>query len=315
MGGRVLAVGLTAAVTLWGAAPAWAQTTPAPPAEASAVAAQVDEVVAVANTETRADAGSGTATANALEVGGNAPIAQAGVTQQGDGEQSQTVLPVDVPGVVSLKVLPSNASVRTTDNGATRTSTARAALLRLVLLDGVVAVDVLQSFAEAIYTSQRSEGRGSTDTVNANLAGIRLVLLHSEASTSAGGSSYVVGVNDTRLITNNDVGNTVRVVDVPGILRLNAVTVNGGPGSELVKASAVDAAVVSIPALLNSTTAKGAASAPAAAAPAELGEASGGGGGGLPRTGTAVGGLILLGMALVAAGGLVARLTRSPVAA
>lgn len=304
--------GLAGGLLVVGAAPAWAQTTPAPPGSAEAVAAEVDGVVRVAHTKAEAnpDPTTSNATANAVEVGGNPPLAQLGSTQTGVGEQNNVLLELGDLGSTGVKVAPSSAKV--SRDGSNSTSTARAALLRLVLVSpGLVAIDVLQSFSEANYTSASSTGNASSDGVAATVAGQKVTLLHSEASTANGGSSYVVGVNDTKLITNNDVGQTTKIIDIPGILRLNAVTVDGGPGSGLVKASAVDAAVANVPAVLSGVSAAGSPNPVAASAPAELGAGdTGSGGGGLPRTGLAVGGLVLLGAGLIGAGALVARVTR-----
>ncbi len=305
--------GLTAGIVVTGAAPAWAQTTPAPPGSAEAVAAEVDGVVRVAHTKADAnpDPATSTATANALEVGGNPPLAQLGSTQTGAGEQNNSLLNVGDMNSTGVQVAPSSAKV-VSPGGGNSTSTARAALLRLVLINpGLLAIDVLQSFSEANYTSATSTGNASSDGVAATVAGQRLTLLHTEASTVNGGSSYVIGINDTRLITNNDVGQTTQIIDLPGILRLNAVSVDGGPGSGLVKAAAVDAAVANVPAVLSGASAAGSPNPVAASAPAELGAGdTGSGGGGLPRTGVAVGGLLLLGAGLIGAGALVARATR-----
>lgn len=311
---RTLAVaGLTGGLLLFGAAPGWAQTTPAPPGSADAVAVQVDDVVKVAHTkaEAKPEVSDSSATANVLEVGGNPPLAQLGSAQKGEGEKTNVLLEFGNLDNTGVKVAPSSAGVH--KDGGTNRSTARAALLRLVLINpGLVAIDVLQSFSEASYTSTQSTGSGSSDGVVATVAGQKLTLLHAEASTANGGKSYVIGLNGTELITNKDVGQTTKVVDIPGILRLNAVTVEGGPGSELVKAAALDAAVANIPAVVTGVSAAGSAQPVAAAAPAELGAGDTGssGGGGLPRTGLAIGGLLLLGTGLIGAGALVARATR-----
>lgn len=310
---KIAIAGLTGGLLVAGAAPAWAQTTPAPPGSAEAVAAEVDGVVRVAHTKAEAnpDPNTSAATANALEVGGNPPLAQLGSTQTGEGEKKNALLEIGDLSSTGVHVAPS--SVKVTKDGSNSNASARAALLRLVLVNpGLVAIDVLQSFSEANYTSATSTGKGSSDGVAATIAGQKVTLLHTEASTADGGSSYVIGVNDTKLITNKDVGQTTKIIDIPGLLRLNAVTVDGGAGSGLVKASAVDAAVANVPAVLSGVTAAGSANPVAAAAPAELGagDTGGGGGGGLPRTGLAVGGLLLLGAALIGGGAAVARATR-----
>lgn len=312
---KIAIAGLTGGLLVVGAAPSWAQTTPAPPGSAEAVAVQVDELVKVAHTKAEAnpDPTTSAATANALEVGGNPPLAQLGSKQTGEGEQKNALLELGDLTSTGVHVAPSSA--RVTRDGGNSTSTARAALLRLVLINpGLVAIDVLQSFSEANYTSANSTGAGSSDGVAATIAGQKLTLLHTEASTANGGKSYVVGINGTELITNNDVGRTTKIIDIPGLLRLNAVSVDGGPGSGLVKAAAVDASVANTPAVLSGVSAAGSPNpVVTAAAPAELGAGdtgAGSGGGGLPRTGAAVGGLLLLGAGLIGTGALVARATR-----
>lgn len=306
--------GLTGGLLVAGAAPSWAQTTPAPPGSAEAVAVQVDDVVKVAHTKAEAQPKieDSSATANVLEVGGNPPLAQLGSTQRGEGDASNVLLELGDLQSTGVKVAPSSANVR--KEGGTNKSSARAALLRLVLINpGLLAIDVLQSFSEASYTNDLSKGSGSSDGAVVTVAGQKVTLLHAEASTENGGKSFLIGINGTELVTNKDVGQTTKVVDIPGILRLNAVTVEGGPGSGLVKASAVDAAVANIPAVVTGVSAAGSAQPVAAAAPAELGAGdtgAGSGGGGLPRTGMAIGGLLLLGTGLIGAGALVARATR-----
>lgn len=310
---KIAVAGLTGGLLVLGASPGWAQTTPAPPGSAEAVAVQVDDLVKVAHTKAEAnpDPTTSNATANALEVGGSPPLAQLGSKQTGPGEQSNALLTLGDQSSIGVQVAPSSAKVTRDDDNST--STARAALLRLVLINpGLLAIDVLQSFSEARYTSATSTGTGSSDGVAATIAGQKVNLLHSEASTVNGGKSYVIGVNELELITNNDVGQTTKIVDIPGILKLNAVSVDGGPGSGLVKAAAVDAGVVNVPAVLSGVSAAGSPNPVAAAAPAELGagDTGAGGGGGLPRTGFAVGGLLLLGAGLVGTGALVARASR-----
>jgi len=308
----LVAAGLTGGLLFVGVAPSWAQTTPAPPGSAEAVAVQVDDVVKVAHAKTGAEPKieDGSATANVLEVGGNPPLAQLGSAQKGEGEKSNVLLDFGDLQTTGVKVAPSAATVH--KDGATNRSTARAALLRLVLLNpGLLALDVLQSFSEASYTPAQSAGSGSSDGAVATVASQKVTLLHAEGSTANGGKSFLIGLNGAEFVTNKDIGQTTKVVDIPGILRLNAVTVEGGPGSNLVKASAVDAAVANLPAVVVGVSAAGSGQP---AAPAELGagDTGAGSGGGLPRTGMAIGGLLLLGAGLIGAGGVVARATRRP---
>lgn len=292
------------------AAPMAASAEPAPPASAEAVAAQVDGVVAVAHTKADADATTGSATANALEVGGTPPVAQAGGTQQGTGNQAGAVLDTGDLPVGRVQVAPWDVGVST--GADARRATARAALLRLTLLGpgapALLAVNVLQSYSEANHTDGLSTANSSSDGATVNVADlVNLVLLHSEASSQNGSKSYVIGLNGTELITNKDVGAACNIA-LPGILELVCVSASGGPGDKVVSASTVDAVVTAVSSGLTGkvtgvTSSAGPATTPA---PSVLsGELSAGAApAGLPRTGLAVGIATAVGVALAGAGAM-----------
>lgn len=314
----IAAVSLTGGLLIAGAAPSWAQTAPAPPSSADAVAVDVEDAVTVATTSADAtpDPATSTARGSALDVGDDELLDDTESTQTGEGEQNNTFIEVGDDDETSVDVAPSSASVRR--EGETNRSSAGAALLRLVLIDpGFLVIDVLTSFSEASYTGSNSRGSGSSDGVFTRVGDeTEIVILHSDASTENGGSSYVARIEDTEIITDEDVEGTAEIIDIEDVLRINAVSVDGGPGADLVRAAAVDAEVGDeITAVVNGVSATGATGQAAAPAPppAELpaGDTGGGGGGGsLPRTGLAIGGLLLLGTGLIGSGALVARAMR-----
>lgn len=286
--------------------------TPPPPGSAEAVAAEVEGLLAIAHTKAQVDQVTGEATANALELAGNPLLASTGGTQVGPGTTTGGLIPNLDLGVAKVAVAPFTATVEKLTNE--RRARAEAALARLVVLSPAVAtIDLLQSLSEASHTDAKSTGASSTDGGVITLlgqGGLRIVLLHSEASTANGGSSFVIGLNDTKLISNKDIGNTLKVLDLPGLLTLGLVDVNGGPGSALVNATGVDlSALNSVNAIVTGAQAAGSPVAAAAVAPApsELGAGdttvgSSGGGGGLAVTGRSIFALLAVGLGLTGLG-------------
>lgn len=296
---------------------AWAQAPiviPAPPGTAEAVALEVEGVVAVARTEAEANQDSGRATANPLELGDSALV---GETQNGVGIAEGNLLDTGDIGIGRIAIAPFKAQVeRLTDE---RRATAEAALLRLVLLNpDTLTLDVLQSFSQARHSNGQSSGNASSDGAVVTLLGadgIRLVLLHSDGDSLNGASSYVLGLNDTQLITDEDIGNTTQVLDLPGLLTLGLVDVNGGAGSGLVDATNVALNVLddTVKGTVSGVAASGTPLNASAAPPSELGagdNGGGGGGGGLPRTGASILLTLALGLGLVGAGSAVYKSSR-----
>ncbi len=305
-----------------------AAQTPAPPGVAEAVALEVDGLLAVARTTAEATATTGAATANALELLGEPLLPLLGVTggtQTGPGRTDGDLLDTGDIGIGRVALAPYAAEVE--QSPTQRQARAEAALLRLVLLDpALLALDVLQSLSEASHTNATSTGSGSSDgavlTVGGE-GGLRLVLLHSEASSTGGASSFVVGLNDLELITDDDIGNAVDVLSLPGLLTLGLVDTSGGLGG-LASATGVNLNVLDD--LVNASAADVTASGSplAAPAPSELGQvdtgagagagSGGGGGGGLPSTGAAIAVMTALGLALVAGGAGIYRVGRARLA-
>lgn len=297
---------------------AWAQAAvPAPPGTAEAVALEVEGLLGVAHTKAQADQVTGEATANALELGGRPLLGNTGGTQTGPGRTEGALLDTGDIGIGRVAVAPFAAQVETLVGQ--RRAQAEAALLRLVLLSpALLTIDLLQSFSEATHRDSTSTGSGSSDGAVVTLGGeggLRIVLLHAEGDTTNGSSSFVVGLNGTELITNEDIGQTVKVIDLPGLLTLGLVDVGGGAGTGAVSAVGANLqALGSVTGTVTGIEATGSPVAAAAPAPSELGAGdtgSGtGGGGGLPTTGAALLGITALAVALIGAGSLIYRYGR-----
>ena len=270
----------------------------APPGEASAVAAQVDDVVAVAHTEATAGPSGNDATANALEIGGSAPSKEFGGTEDGPGHSSGALVDTGDDPNFSLQITPWSADVDQ------RSAVAKAALARLRVA-GAISVDVLQSESQATYDGNSSSGASSSDGAVANVGGdggLTIVVLHSEASSAAGASgAYLLAINDNKIGTSDD-ANGACLIELPDLVRITCLTASGGTAGDLTgfEAEVLGAVVGGDEGLMARIVAARGAGAPAQveAARAEVAQAPGGV---LPFTG----GHALLGIAataLIAAG-------------
>ncbi|MDP9386910.1 MAG: hypothetical protein M3Q48_03025, partial [Actinomycetota bacterium] len=270
---------LVGAMTV-GMAPAtgWAQTTPAPPGDARAVGADVEDVTSVAETTATADQNGGRATGDALRVGDETVV---GTTQTGPGESSDSLVDTSDENSgggeeeLRVAVLPSGA--RVTQGGSTTTANATAALLRLVLGD-LLELQVLQSSSTATHNGSTSTGSASSDAIFLRIGGggddgggggddgggggggggddiiselieggeggddLEIVVLHSDASSTGQGESYVLRIDDTRILTNEDgLEEVCSDVSIEDLVRLACVEVSGGAGS--LTATVADATV------------------------------------------------------------------------
>lgn len=233
----VLMVGIAGAQT------AETTTTPAPPGSAEAVALNVLDVAAVGHTQAGANEDDAEGSANAVELGGEPLIDGAtGGSQKGKGSNEGSLLDTGETPLGRVMVTPWGVTVE--DDGTTRSSESDAALLKLILIDsGTASVNVLHTHSEASHTDQRSTGRTVSDGAKANVGGedgVTVTLLHSETSSEANGnSSYILGVNDTRVLTSDSGGSCA--VSVPGVITLGCLQAAGGDGSS--SAAAAQASV------------------------------------------------------------------------
>lgn len=227
-GALVLPVGLAGAQT------AETTTTPAPPGASEAVALNVLDVAQVGHTQAGANDKSADGSANAVELGGEPLIDGAtGGSQNGKGKNEGSLLDTGDTPVGRVMVTPWGVTVD--DDGTTRSSESDAALLKLILIDsGTASVNVLHTNSKASHTDDRSTGRTSSDGAKVNVLGedgVTVTVLHSETSSEAdGNSSYILGVNDSRVLASEGDGGSC-AVSVPGVITLACLQAQGGAGS------------------------------------------------------------------------------------
>jgi len=271
--------------------------TPAPVSTAEGVGLDVGGVVGVGLTDTTAGQDTGTADATAVEVLGTPVI---GGSQTGPGEDSGALLDTGQTGLGRLEVAPWDAKV--TQDADSRDAEANAALARANLISpDTASVDVLQSSAASHHEGLLSSAFATSDALVLNLGGpngFTIRLLHSESSSAAQGLTYIVAINDTPIISVDELGDRVCSLELPELLKVSCLTVAGGVGS--VTSQVLAATVGGTDGLTGrviSTTGTGGAGAtatPAAATPDVGGQtftrsaAQGGGGGGLARTGSEI---------------------------
>jgi len=330
--------------TLLMAAPAWAAvlvmtpvaaradvTVPAPPAQASAVAAQVGSLLDISSTGATADPAATSANASVLRLASQ-PVLNLGGTQQGDGDTGGALADTGASLPARLQVAPWHAAVDGS-HAETRHAHGSAAVARADL-PAVASAGVLTSDSDASYTDQKSTGSAVTDGFQLGiLDAIRLVLLHSEVSTEGRGHSYLVGLNGMELGTDDQLGaSPLCALRAPGLASLSCLSASGGNGATAPATSAAAQVVDLSPALdalaplnpvagFTSTAAGGTGQAPAVTTPAPAppvveGETSRAAapeaaapagtarseGGALPRTGFAAASLAATAFALLLAG-------------
>lgn len=299
---------------------AFAAETPAPDGTASAVAAQVGDIVAAGQTSARSGATDAEATANALSLGGNPPSKEFGGSTKSadDSDASGGLLDTGSTPLGRIQVTPWEAHTRKASAATNncRTAQGKAAVARVTLVDEKTGqVNVLQSQSDASHCGMTSTGKGSSDGVTLDLGdgGLLLTLLHSEADSSGKGNTFLISLNGNE-IGNADQAGGQCTLEVPGLLRLTCLAVGGGTGSvfaDVAKLAVGDGALTGR--VVGAEGAQAKADAQAAPVPAQpkvspteidngAAAAPSAGAGSLARTGTELGAMGLLGAALVALG-------------
>ena len=292
---------------------AFAETTPAADGTASAVAAQVGDILAIGQTSAKAGQTGSEATANALALGGAPPAEQFGGSVKSTdtpARKSGRLLDTGSTPLGRVQVTPWEASAE--PQGDCRAASGTAALARVTLIDEqTLHVNLLQSQSSATHCGLTSTGKGSSDGGTVDLGGeggIALVLLHSEADSANKGKTFLVSINGNEIGNDEQAGGQCGL-EVPGLIGLTCLAVGGGEGTvfadvaELVVGDgALTGSVVGSagtgtkePRVLPAAIDHGAAVAPA---PADDGVSSGA----LARTGTELGAIALLGGMLLALG-------------
>lgn len=327
---HALLITAPACAAVLGLAPmaARADVIPAPPAQASGVAAQVGSILDISKTDATAGSGTASADASVLRLGGE-PVLDLGGTQQGDGETGGSLLDTGQTLPAQVQVAPWRAAASGTQT-STRQAHSSAAVARADV-PNLANVGVLTSQSDASHTDQKSSGTAVSDGADLGvLDTVRVVVLHSEVSSDGRGSSYLVGLNGTEIGTDEQLGATpLCALNVPSLLGIACLSASGGAGSagsgngaaQVVQLTpALDALATLNPvAAFTAAATSGTGQAPAITAPAPTsvlpaGEISRAGetapaaagaetaGGALPRTGTSPAPLAAASLAMVAAG-------------
>lgn len=232
----LLALPLCAAFS-WAAPAALASRTeviPAPPGQASAVAAQVGSLLDISKTDAAADAGTASSSASVVRLGGE-PLLSLGGSQNGDGQTGGALLDTGATLPAQVQVAPWSASAQGTGT-ATRQSESSAAVATANVPD-IASAGVLTSQSEASHTDQKSTGKATSDGLQLGvLDALRLVLLHSEGSTEGNGHSYLVGLNGTEIGTDEQLGESPLCGLELGLASLTCLSVSGGNGGTNVAA-------------------------------------------------------------------------------
>lgn len=316
---------------------AWADA--APPGTAEGAVAQVQTggqgLVSVSQTSASATDGGGTASSSVLSLpgsNGQAPSSQLGGSAGPNQSTSGSLLDTGPSSSGELAVTPWSAS--NTSSGSSSTSQASAAVARGTLGSGSssASASVLQSQSDATYNGSgagSSSGSSSTDGAVLNVGGsggLTVDVLHSDASTSGQGHTYLVGVNGNYIGTASDVGTVCKNLNIQGVAGLNCLTVSGGVGSMLAQVAGLNLGGSGglLAGLFTSTAGSNgggvqlasvsgntltAAATPAATSAAPAGTATPGGGT-LPFTGAPIEFMVFAGVALLALGGATVAATR-----
>lgn len=338
---RHIALAAAPATALLVAAPFAAKadvSVPAPPAKASAVAAQVGSLLDISKTSAAADQTAPTAEASVIRLGGQTLFGLGG-SQKGDGQTGGVLLDTGDNKPVRVEVAPWAAAVEGTA-GPTRHSKAAAALARAEVAN-VVTAAVLHSESEATWTDTKSTGSAFSNGVELGLLNaINVVLLHSEVRSEGDGQSYLVGLNNTKIGTDDQLGKSpLCALTLPSLLSLSCLTASGGdgkpvpagaPSSAAAQVAKVDPAAEGLAVIdpvnaFAASAASGTGAAPAAPLPAAaeqpavvagataapaaapaLAEAAAA----LPRTGAAVAGLGVSGLVALLGGAVLRRTSR-----
>lgn len=211
-------------------------STPAPPGDASAVAAEIDGVLTVAKTKAHAGPSGGSADADALTVLGNQI---SGGSQDGVGSKQGNLIGTGSTPVGEAAVAPWSAKV--TDAGGGYQSHADAALAYANAAD-LIQLWLLHSQSDATWSPDASTGDAQSDGAEVSaLDMLDVKVLHSEAHSTGKGHSDLLVVNGTE-IGSSDQANGACKLDLPPLINLLCLQANGGAGKDGLTSAAADVA-------------------------------------------------------------------------
>lgn len=199
-------------------------TTPAPPGDSSAVAAEVNGVISVGKTAAHAGSDGGSADADALTVLGQQV---SGGSQKGVGSKSGNLIGTGDTPVGDAEVAPWSAKVAGSADGYQ--SHADAALAHAKAAD-LLELWLLHSTSDASWTPASSTGDAQSDGAEVSALGmLDIKVLHSEAHSTGKGHSDLLVVNGNE-IGSSDQANGACKLDVDPVLNLLCLNASGGDG-------------------------------------------------------------------------------------
>ena len=222
---------------------AQAVTTPAPPGQASGVAAQVGSLLDISRTGAAADSGPPSAESSVVRLG-EQPLLGLGGTQSGDGQTGGALLDTGDSLPARVEAAPWKAAA--SGSGApTRHAQSSAAVARAEVPQ-VVKAGVLTSESEASWSEHKSTGTAMTDGVNVRLLdAINAAVLHSETTSEGRGHSYLVGVNGTEIGTDDQLGaSPLCALNAASLLSLSCLSASGGSGADGLTSGAAQVAKI-----------------------------------------------------------------------
>jgi hypothetical protein len=213
---------------------------PAPPASATATALSVADLLDVSTTGAQSGTDASSAQATVVEVGG-APLLGLGGTQSGPGTSDGALLDTGSTLPAQVQVAPWEATASQSDTE--RSSRGSAAAARADVPQ-VLDVDVLESESQATHTDEKSTGEGFSNGVDLGLLDfLRIVLFHSEVSSEGEGSSFLVGLNDTEIGSDEQLNGICSLLAHP-LLSVSCLEVAGGLGGGLAEVARIDSGLL-----------------------------------------------------------------------
>jgi len=240
------------ACLLLGLTPVSAGADIAPPGSATATAAQVSGLVQVSRSEAAADRAKSEAKAEVLNIGGTS-VPHTGGSQSGEGQSGGSLIDTGPGQAPQVRVAPWKAKSSGSE-GEKRSSSAEAALARVnvparttpdsgggnqeAAASDEIRIGVLTSNAKAEHSPTQSTGTSTSDAADIQIGdSLHLVLLHSEVTSTAKGNSYLVGLNGTKIGTQEQLAELCSL-DVSGVAALSCLTASGGSANGITSGSA-----------------------------------------------------------------------------
>jgi hypothetical protein len=233
-------------LVLLGMSPLAAHAVSAPPGEASATTGRGGELLIIGHSQAHAGPDGANSAANPLGLGPPFSVYPFGGSQKGVGKRGGALAGLGTSATgPKARVMPWQATV--TDDAGHSHALGDAAILQATtgdLLTIPLSLSVAATRSEADYTGGASSGASSSDGVLFNAGnGVAVDVLHSDASSSGKGSSYLVDFNGTRVLTGDQVNGQCSQ-SLPGAVSLSCLSATGGPGasqSEVASATLGDA--------------------------------------------------------------------------